>query len=81
MRDQITVTTVGTQYDEDHVVCITEEARDILLDSLYAEINGLKDSIKLWKDENYASLMADTKDKLRVAERLVIELQDMKGCD
>ena len=81
MKDQITVTTIGTQYDEDHIVCITEEAREVLMDALYAEINSLKDSVKHWKELEWSSEVAKHRDKLRVAERLVIELDDMKVCE
>ena len=86
MKDQITVTTVGTQYDEDHIVCITEEAKDLLTDALYAENNDHKNVIetgtadRFWviKDDDQ---FAKEREKLRLAEGLVVQLDDMKVCD
>jgi len=81
LKEFITVTTIGTQYDEDHVVCITEMARDILLDSLYAEINSMRTSIKAFDTPKDAWMVEDDKEKIGIAERLVVQLQDMKVCD
>lgn len=83
MKDQIKVTTVGTQYDEEHVVCITEDARDLLLNFLHAEIEELQDTLR-HRGEVFPSKwplkVYRAKGKIKIVNALVAQLDDMETC-
>lgn len=78
MKEHIKVTDIGTQYDSERVVCITDEARSLLLDALHAEMNSIMDAARLGMELGGNDLIAEEKRKLQVAECLVVQIDDMK---
>jgi hypothetical protein len=61
-------------------VCITEDARDVLQDALYAERNELEGNVKMWQEDGDPEMIREHKDKLKVCEALIAQLNDMEVC-
>lgn len=86
MKEHIKVTHIGTQYDPEEVVCITEEAKELLTNALYGEINDLKNVIETGTADRFWVVEDDDpfareRGKLKLAERLMVQLDNMKVCE
>jgi len=80
--EHIIVARIGTQYDPSEVVCITEEARDILEVALAVEIKDIQKSLDYWRaDKENPEYVDEAEAKLKVAHSLHYQVINMQGCD
>ena len=76
----IMVTTVGTQYDEDHVVCMTKEAKSLLLDVLTTSSSILQAFYNKAVDVSEASVVEHYKRELDLSDVLADEIRNLPVC-
>ena len=78
----LTVARIGTQYDPEEVVCITEDAKEVLEGALATEINELREDVRFHEeDADDPEYLEEAEEKLKVANQLYYQVMDMKVCD
>jgi len=76
----IKVERTGTQYDEDHIVCIDRESQIILDAILREEVRNLEDMVEQWKELDEREKHAKAKRALDVTHELLVEVNHLPIC-
>lgn len=86
VKNHIMVGTTGIplssieECNESHAICITEKGKDILMDALISEIDGIERKIDVLSEMgDHGDRISEENDKLMIAKNLFYQVNDMIG--